>query len=181
MRTLVIGVGNLLLGDEGLGVHAARALLTGCDPPAFDVVDAGTSLFEVIGAAKGYDRLIILDAIRAGGEPGTLYRMETADIEACLEWEVATFSLHEWGIADSLRAARLTGILPPHIVILGAEPAMIEPRLTLSPPAQGAVKRILCLLSAELLDPRNPRDPNDPTPASPLRLPPNFHTIDNTS
>lgn len=156
MRTLVIGVGNLLLGDEGLGVHAARALLTGCGPPAFDVVEAGTSLFEVIGAAKGYDRLIIIDAIRAGGEPGTLYRMETEDIEACLESEAAPFSLHEWGIADSLRAARLTGILPPHIVILGAEPAMIEPRLTLSPPAQGAVEKILRLLSAELRDPNNP-------------------------
>lgn len=150
MRTLVIGAGNLLLGDEGLGVHAARALLAAPFSPGCDVVEAGTSLFEALAGAQSYDRVVLIDAIAAGGAPGTVYRMEIADIDSDLERAPAPLSLHEWSIADSLHAARLAGVLPRCIFIIGAEPAVIEPGMTLSPPASAALGKILGLLARDL-------------------------------
>ena len=73
MKTLVIGVGNLLRTDDGVGIHAINWLTKLY--PTIDTLDAAMGSIEIIEAMRGYDRAIIVDAIETGAEPGTIYRI----------------------------------------------------------------------------------------------------------
>jgi len=74
-RIVVIGVGNLLLKDEGIGIHAVQALQELDFPPDVKLIDGGTSP-DIIAYTRAGDKLIIVDAAKAGGEPGTIYRFK---------------------------------------------------------------------------------------------------------
>ncbi len=76
MRTLVVGVGNLLRRDDGAGVHTVNRLRRLA--PWIDCVDAAMGGVEVLEAMRGYDRVIIVDSITTGAEPGTIYRVNVA-------------------------------------------------------------------------------------------------------
>lgn len=149
MKTLVIGIGNVLLSDEGLGVHVARALLAGRAPRGMDVLEAGTSLFEALQYARGYDRVILADAIRAGGVPGTVYQLEMRNGDSGLDTAMEPLSLHEFGVAEALHAGWMLGLLPEKVRLIGVEPATTEPGLELSPAVRSAVEEVLFLLLAE--------------------------------
>jgi hydrogenase maturation protease len=149
---LVAGVGNLLLSDEGFGVHVARALMAEPRrlPAGAEVVEAGTSLFNAAIEVAGRTRLIVVDAIRRGGEPGTLHRFE---VDA--RWlrdgaPAAPLSLHDWSVFDSLRAMAAMGRLPPRVTLVGAEPASLEPGLALTPAVAAAAARIRAMILKEL-------------------------------
>jgi len=147
----VVGVGNVLLGDEGLGVHVARELIAGQRPlpEGVAVFDAGTALSDLAGELARYPRVIIVDAIAAGGEPGTVYRVDLR--EALAEAGGApALSLHDWGVLESLRAMELTGTLPPRLEMIGAEPESLAPGMALSPCLERAMRRIVDLLQREL-------------------------------
>lgn len=147
-RTLIAGVGNVLLGDEGAGVHAVRALQAEGAPDGADAVDAGTALDALLPELHRYETLILLDAMRAGGEPGTLYRVEIrspGDLAAA----ETPLSLHEFGVAEALAQARALGLLPPRIVLLGVEPARIEPGMELSPEVARRLPELVRLARAE--------------------------------
>ena len=75
MKTLVLGLGNLLLADEGVGVHAARALMEKGCPEDTTVLDIGTAILEALPDLEIADRVIIIDAVKADGVPGSVYRM----------------------------------------------------------------------------------------------------------
>lgn len=149
-KTLVAGVGNVLLGDEGIGVHAVRALRAEGVPEGVDLVDAGTALGDLLGELSGYGRLILVDAVRAGGQPGDLYRMEIQSPDD-LRCPARPLSLHEMGVAEALDQARALGVLPPAVVLLGMEPARLEPGMDLSDVAGGALPRLVALVRAEAL------------------------------
>ncbi len=104
-KTLAAGLGNVLLGEEGIGVHAVRALLEGGVPEGVDIVDAGTALGDLLGELSGYGRLILVDAVRGGGQPGGLYRMEIESPEE-LSGARRPLPLHEMGVAEALDQAR---------------------------------------------------------------------------
>lgn len=144
-RVLVAGTGSVLLGDEGLGVHVARMLRV--DPPAHaDVLEAGTMLLDALPTMKRYPCVIIVDAIRRGHAPGTIHRLDLgAAIEEPDQADEAV-SLHEWGVMATLRAGRRLGLLPPNVLLVGAEPEVIETGLDLSPRLAEAAERICGLL-----------------------------------
>jgi hydrogenase maturation protease len=73
MRTLVIGVGNLLRTDDGVGIHVINQLDERV--PRIDTLDAAMGSIEIIEAMRGYDRVVIVDAIETGGKPGTIYQV----------------------------------------------------------------------------------------------------------
>jgi hydrogenase maturation protease len=131
-RVVVVGVGNILLKDEGIGVHVARALqemdIASPDGEA-EVVDGGTSP-DAFDAAEGADKLIIVDAVQGGGEPGTVYRFRPDDVSA--EPKLLT-SLHDLGLLDSLRMMEILGSQPRETVIIGVEPAEVDWGLELTP------------------------------------------------
>ena len=72
-RIVVVGVGNLLLKDEGVGVHVAQALQKVSSPVDFEVVDGGTSP-DIFPLFEGVEKLIVVDAAMGGGQPGDIYR-----------------------------------------------------------------------------------------------------------
>ena len=149
VRRLIIGVGNELLGDEGLGVHVARDLASRrTRRQSDDIVDAGTALFDVASQIPGHDEVIIVDAIRAGGDPGTVYRMDDAsELLECTADRLPA-SLHEWTAVDMLRSLRMIGIEIPRLTLIGAEPERIAPCTDLSPRVREAAERIVALLMA---------------------------------
>jgi hydrogenase maturation protease len=141
---LIIGVGNDLLGDEGLGPHVARSLLSRKDLPAqVEVCEAGTALLDLLPAMAHHDRVILVDAIRTGREPGTVYRTELVTGSLFQSAAVLPVSLHEWGIIETLRVAEMLGLMPKQLTLLGAEPETLEPHIGLSALVALAAERII--------------------------------------
>jgi len=127
-RVVVIGIGNLLLRDEGIGVHVVHSLQESPCPGNVEIIDGGISP-HIIYDLEGVDKLIVIDAVRAGGEPGAVYRFELGD----LAWEEkVTTSLHELGLGESLRMMEMLGNRPEEVVIIGVEPGEIDWGLGLS-------------------------------------------------
>lgn len=130
MNTLVLGVGNLLLQDEGAGVRAveqfARQYLT---PEGVELLDGGTSGIELLYYIQGRDSLIIVDVVKGGSRPGTVFRMEGEEVPALFQKKI---SPHQLGLSDLLATARLTDRMPGKVVLLGIEPGTVETGLEMS-------------------------------------------------
>jgi hydrogenase maturation protease len=127
-RVVVIGMGNLLMKDEGIGIHAVQALQEAGLPPQVRLIDGGTSP-DIIAYAGASAKLIIIDAARAGGEPGTVYRFRPEDL-ADARGDLA--SAHELGLVPNLKLMALLGNSPKETVIIGIEPKEIDYGLELS-------------------------------------------------
>ena len=126
-RVVVFGAGNVLLRDEGIGVHVARALASLGLPDNIEVIDGGTSSDSLANLEPAH-KLIIVDAVRADGQPGAVYRLSPDDIEG----RPGMLSLHEAGVSESLRMMSLLKIEPREVVILGVQPAEIAWGMELS-------------------------------------------------
>ena len=128
-RVLVVGVGNVLRRDDGVGVEVARRLAERDDlPPGVRVVDTGIAGVGLVQELMdGYDALIILDAVRRGGSPGTLYLLEPGvpDLSSWTDEQRRAFlaDLHQVEPSLGLTLAAALGVLPPAIRILACEPA----------------------------------------------------------
>jgi len=148
---LVVGIGNELLGDEGLGVRVARRLAAANLLPAHvAVLECGTCLLDALPEMSRYSRVIIVDAIRGGREAGTVYRAEiSGDLSGQLP-AVPSLSLHQWGVMETLQAAKLLGLSPPRITVVGAEPEHVHASLELSPALARAEAEIVARLLSEL-------------------------------
>ncbi len=131
-RTLVLGVGNLLLSDDGVGVHAVRRLQERLDlPREVQILDGGTLGLDLLPYLEKVDQLLIIDAVDDGRPPGTLVRLAGDQVPAYL---AVKMSPHEIGLPDLLFAAQLREHYPREVVIWGVQPASTEVGLDLSPP-----------------------------------------------
>ena len=133
MNTLILGMGNLLLCDEGVGVHVARSLSRRELPPGVEVVEAGTAFLDVLPSIEKADRILLVDAMEGGAAPGTVYRVP---FEQCQHPDMLA-SLH--GL-DLSRVFYMAGNhRSPNVTVFGIEPSRIEWGTELSP----AVARVL--------------------------------------
>jgi hydrogenase maturation protease len=115
-----------------------------------DVVECGTCLLDLAPEMPRYSRVIVVDAIRGGGAPGTIYRAEMPeDLSGELPGAPA-LSLHQWGVMETLQAAKLLGLSPRRTTLIGAEPACVQPGLELSPALERAGAEIVSTLLSEL-------------------------------
>jgi hydrogenase maturation protease len=130
MNTLVLGMGNLLLCDEGVGVHVARALAQRELPPDVAVVEAGTAFLDVLPDIEKADRILLIDAMEGGGAPGSVYRMP---FDQCRHPEMLA-SLHGFDLSRVLFMAGSDRA--PEVMVFGVEPARIEWGTELSPVIQ---------------------------------------------
>ena len=118
----IVGVGNVLMGDDGVGVVAVEALSRRALPDGARVHEAGLAFSDVVGRLDPRDPLIVLDAVRGGGPPGSVYRL------ACDEAAVAPgtsgmgVSLHELSVAPALRLEALGGRAFEDVTVFGVEP-----------------------------------------------------------
>ncbi len=122
---LILGIGNCLMADDGIGVHAARRLAK-APPPGATVVDVGTDFMSVVPFLEEHSKVLVIDAMDAGRPPGTLYRCRAAAIDAA-----KGNSLHEMGVVSMLRF--VDPAKWPEIHFLGVQPERIEFSLDLSP------------------------------------------------
>ncbi len=127
-RIVVVGVGNLLQKDEGVGIHAIQALEKMDLPPDIKLVDGGTSP-DLIAYTRVSDKIIIVDCAKADGEPGTLYRFKPEDLTT---GKGTLTSAHEMGVVENLNLMSLTDNKPKETVIIGIEPAEIDWGMELS-------------------------------------------------
>ncbi len=146
-RVIILGVGNLLLTDEGVGVHVANKLLERQDLPAWlRVVEGGTDGFRLLNVVTEAERLIVVDAVKGGGPPGSIYRFDIEDAPSCPD----TFktSVHQIGILEVIHLSELIG-QTPETTIIGVEPKSLAMGLELSPEVEAKVPRIIELVLEE--------------------------------
>jgi hydrogenase maturation protease len=130
-RVLVLGLGNVLLSDEGIGVHAALALRKAYRfSPEIDIVDGGTMGLDLLPLFQDRDRILIIDAVDFRKPCGHVATLEQASIPSVLNTKMST---HHIGLADLLIAARLTRELPLHVALVGIQPFSLAMAIGLTP------------------------------------------------
>jgi hydrogenase maturation protease len=146
-KTVVLGVGNLLLSDEGIGVHVVKKLMDMALPREVEVIDGAVSGLGLMNVVMGADRLIVIDAVKGGGPPSSIYRFGAEDF--------ATYpythrmSLHEIGVLEVIHLSGLMGHTPKTTVI-GVEPKSLEIGMELSPEIQAKIPKIIELILDEV-------------------------------
>lgn len=133
-KIVVVGVGNILMKDEGLGVHTIERLRKENLPDNIELYDAGTSLHLVLGNLEGFDKMIIVDAVKAGSKPATIHRFTLKELEGAQGKNEIPFmlSLHDLNVPYAFKLEKLVSRLPEEVLFIGMEPEKIEPGLELS-------------------------------------------------
>jgi len=140
-RTLVLGLGNPLMSDDGIGLAALARLRDQWDlPPSVDLEDGGTWGMNLLPLIEDADRVLILDAIRLGAVPGTLHELERDELPRCLAHKL---SPHQIDLKEVLALLELRGTLPSVTVALGLEPAVVALGTALSDPVQARVDALV--------------------------------------
>lgn len=149
MRVVVLGVGNILMSDEGVGVHAVTALEQDYDIPAeVEIIDGGTSGMDCLDRIAEADLLLIADCMRSKDKaPGTITRLADAEINA---WFMTRISPHQVGLSDVLAACCFHGISPKQVVLVGVQPESFETCMDLTPTVAAVLPQVLDRLVAEL-------------------------------
>ena len=148
MKILVLGVGNVLLTDEGIGVRALNELERRYTFPAnVELLDGGTAGIELLRHIRKRDYLIIIDAMKCSQEPGTVVRVEGNDVPAAFRTRI---SPHQLGLSDLLAAAMLTDELPKKLVLFGVEPESIDIGLDLTDTVEESVDKLIGAVADEL-------------------------------
>jgi len=146
--TLVLGLGNVLLSDEGIGVWVADRLGRRFEfPETVTVLEGGTLGLDLLPRLDGVQRLLLIDAVRLGRTPGAIVRLEGEEVPAALGVKI---SPHQIGLADLLAAARLMGQAPPELVLWGMEPERLDPGTRFSPRIAQQLPRLLACALDEL-------------------------------
>lgn len=146
-RILVLGVGNLLLSDEGVGVHVAQRMMKMDMPPEVQVVEGGTDGFGLVNVITEADRMILIDAVKGGGQPGSIYRFE---IEDCPPYpDIFKTSVHQISILEVINLSSLIGTTP-RTTIIGVEPACIEMGMNLSPAVAAKIPTVIRMVQEEV-------------------------------
>ena len=138
-KALVIGIGNLMRGDDGAGPAVAR-LLWAMLPPDIDVIEhtgEGTSLMDLW---RGVERVILIDATRSGSAPGTIHRVDV--IDGPLPTSLFPCSTHGFGVAEAVKMARALHELPPQFVIYGIEAEQFAEGSGLSASLSAAIEAV---------------------------------------
>jgi hydrogenase maturation protease len=161
MKTILIGLGNILMGDEGIGVHAVKAIEARFEiPPELEVLDGGTAGLDLLPFFEGRDRVLLVDAVDFGAEPGFMGELANEAIPARFGKNKA--SLHHLGLAEVLALAQLQDILPREIYLIGIQPLSMDPGLELTERLQGKFEALITRVRAKLeewdihLAPRHP-------------------------
>jgi hydrogenase maturation protease len=149
-KIVVLGVGNILLSDEGIGVHVANELMKMDLPPEVSVVEGGTDGFRLLNVITEADRLIVVDSVKGGAEPGSIYCFDINEVRNCPPG--FTTSVHQIGILEVINLSELVG-KKPHTTVIGVEPKSLAMSLELSPEIKAKIPRIIELVIDQLKAP----------------------------
>jgi hydrogenase maturation protease len=130
VKVIILGIGNILLRDDGVGVHAVNKLRNDYDFPEYvQIIDGGTKGLDLLPFIEESDRVLIIDAANFKKEPGTIGTIEGDKIPSFLSTKL---SVHQIGLPDMLFAAKLMEIIPPEMCLVGIQPKSMETGTELS-------------------------------------------------
>lgn len=148
MSTLVLGLGNLVMSDDSLGSRVISELEKSFKPRE-DVVllDGGTLGLDLLPRFEGVSKLLIVDALQMGAEPGQLFRLEGEEVPRAFANKL---SVHQMGLQDLLAVTELQGNLPAELVVVGAQSELIEMGMDFSPAVEAAFANVVEAVLFEL-------------------------------
>jgi len=144
---LVMAVGNILRQDDGFADAVLQRLEALELPPEVELFDAGTSAIDLMDVFGGREKLVVIDAVRGGQPPGTLYRFSPEEVEA---QALPMNSLHQVGLIETLRIGELVDCKPQATVVVGVQPEATGLGIGLTPRVAAAVDRAVELVLQEL-------------------------------
>jgi len=137
LRVLVLGIGNLVMSDDGVGVKVIHRLQKEyLFPDSVEVLDGGTLGLDLLPKLEGIDHLIVVDAVETGQKPGSCVRLAGEELPIALETKV---SPHQMGLKDLLSVAQLLGQSPAEMVLVGVQPGSIEMDTELTPEVEAVL------------------------------------------
>jgi hydrogenase maturation protease len=145
-ETVIIGIGNILLQDDGVGVHVIKQLENEMLPSTIKLVDGGTSTLDMLGFFLDYKKVIVVDCLRAGLKPGTIYKIKPEDIK---NYEKENLSIHDVQILDVVNMAKMMDKIPL-VVIFGIEPEKISLELEMTETMISKIPEIISHIKKEL-------------------------------
>lgn len=156
---VVLGVGNLLLSDEGVGVHVAHKLMEMDLPAGVEVIEGGTDGFRLMNVVTEAERLIVVDAVKGGSPPGSIYRFDIKDAPSSPD--TYKTSVHQIGILEIIHLSELIG-QTPETTVIGVEPKSLDMGMTLSPEVEEMIPKIIELILEEVQRPYQKKTQNPP-------------------
>jgi len=138
-RILIVGMGNFLYRDEGVGVHVIHQMENMELPGHIDLLDIGTSTMDLFVHLEGIKKMVVVDAMKAGGSPGSVYRCKPEDL---MPKDESPISLHEVGLLESLAMAKKKGI-EIETVVIGVEPKVMDWGVELSEEVKRKIPTII--------------------------------------
>ncbi len=145
----VLGCGNTLVGDDGVGIRAIERLRQMELPQNVEVIDAGVGGLSILSWIEDADKVVIVDAVQTGNEPpGTVYRFTDRELPPS---DMFMLSLHDLNLVDTINVGRVVQKMPDEIVIIGVEVKRVaEFTRELTPEVEGALPEVLDLVLREL-------------------------------
>jgi hydrogenase maturation protease len=141
MRTLVLGLGNLVHSDDGVGVHAIHRLQSDSRvPPEVVLIDGGTQGLSLLPHISGFQRLLVIDAVDVGQTPEG----------HALEKLPGKPSVHQLGFEDLMIALKLLGESPEEVVVIGVQPQSTEWSAELTTPVRNSLDELIAVVIAQL-------------------------------
>jgi hydrogenase maturation protease len=148
LTILVLGIGNLVMGDDGIGVRVVQALQERFRFPAeVALLDGGTLGLDLLPKLEGVERLLVVDAIETGAEPGTMVRLAGEEIPVAMATKL---SPHQMGLKDLLSVASLIGCCPSEMVLWGVQPADVAMGMDLTAVVAACLDPLLDAVLGEL-------------------------------
>lgn len=144
---LVLGIGNILLRDEGVGVRVVEILQTMELPSTIEVFDGATAGVDLLDVLADRRKVVVIDAVQADGPPGMVFRFSPSELQP---QEQVALSLHQIGLLEALRMTRLIGCPPEQVVIFGVRPKDLGYGLDLSKEVSKAIPKVVELVLSEL-------------------------------
>ncbi len=145
-KILVLGLGNLILKDEGVGVRVAERMQQMSLPPDVEVLDGGIKGLDLLDFIEDREKVIVVDAVKAGAPPGTLFRFTDKDLAAKKGF---IRSAHGIDFSDVIAIAAFMG-KKPEIVFLGIEPESLDAIMELSPLIEKNIPVLINLVMKEI-------------------------------
>jgi hydrogenase maturation protease len=148
----VIGLGNSLRGDDGVGVRVAQALAEQELPGSVEVVDGGTLGLGIVPLMEGRQRVILVDAAEVGRDPGEFARFTLDEVH--LLGDEQHVSVHAASLGDALQLAKVLHVLPDKVILFGVQPATMQWASELSPQVEAALPELIAAVLSEVTNGR---------------------------
>lgn len=142
----IIGIGNILLKDDGVGVHTIKQLENEDFPSTIELVDGGTSTLDMLSYFLDFKKIIVVDCLRAEYEPGTIYKIKPEDISS---FKKESLSIHDVQILDVVKMANMLG-KHPSVTIFGIEPKEINFDTEMTDCMKMKIPEVIKLIKKEL-------------------------------